>query len=486
MDFLESWTFILPTLEKRKTTEFGGLITMNITTKYYKYLLFSLLIGVFSQAGGWASVYAAIEIFPSLSPVMDLSGYSYGCAPNTFMAVRAHYGVYPVNDGSPFTSVSGSPNSSYPNNYNLPLSGFDDSQPIRWVGLYCGPDAFSTTLEYYFNYNVDEVTFTRIITVDPSDGEVLATSSPTNIGATGFISDDDFVDGMVFRQNLFLSNAPIGGGFIVGPADALFQLQQNQTFEYEIDSSGLFDFSTTTQFTQIGQYNLKSEIVIPVFSIFGFSFGQNTIVSTSTIFLVATSSQGDLINDNFVGAVNDFTEQIALSCEINFSSLFSLSNLTDCVKAIVYFSGSEISDGLNNTVQVFIHKAPWGYATRVYEIITASSTPETLPSLSISMPAGLPVSGTLDLTPWDDISSAFTQIDEAEVETIEGSPLDKFLFYWNTLWYIVFGLWLLKTLHSAFEFGDLGHKDSDMYTVHRGGMGDKYTHEFSYLRKKKK
>jgi len=73
---------------------------------------------------------------------------------------------------------------------------------------------------------------------------------------------------------------------------------------------------------------------------------------------------------------------------------------------------------------------------------------------------------TIDFTPYTHIQSALTAIDTAEVDTIEGSPLDKFLYYWDLMWKIVLVLWIIRRIYGAWgdgDFEDIGFVGGDAH-----------------------
>ena len=87
---------------------------------------------------------------------------------------------------------------------------------------------------------------------------------------------------------------------------------------------------------------------------------------------------------------------------------------------------------------------------RTYDIFTETTSTSTLPSIAVSIPSGLPMSGTvIDFTPYTHIASAVDRLSIDNVETMEDSPMDTFLYWWNLMWLIVFGLWLIREFYDA-------------------------------------
>lgn len=105
-----------------------------------------------------------------------------------------------------------------------------------------------------------------------------------------------------------------------------------------------------------------------------------------------------------------------------------------------------------------ITKAPWGYGFRLYNIVTGNVTEEPA-NLVLTFPSNLrSATGidnlTLDLDVWNSLSTAVSYIDNANVENIDGSPLDRFMEYWTFIWNVILGLALFNLTFRAWQRGD--------------------------------
>jgi len=298
-------------------------------------------------------------------------------------------------------------------------------------------------------------TSTRIDAVVPIDNSSVATSTPFDIGADGYVNEDDWKDGDILR--IFIRNDAQNASQLVGPLFADMQeTWVSETFEFDIEASGAFSTTTSFQTSQIGVYSMTTEILRPRFSILGWNMFYETLVSTSTDFLVATSTQFDVMKENIDEELDAIMGDVSINCTIDWTTAFCLADLGDCAKFLFVYSTDAVFGKVKDMAIAFIHRAPWGYATRAIDIVFDDSVASsTLPSIAITLPSSLPHGGeTIDFTPYTHIQNALTRIDTTEVETIDGSPLEEFIFWWETLWKIVFVLWLLREIHGAWESGD--------------------------------
>lgn len=348
---------------------------------------------------------------------------------------------------------------------------FDDfsySPGVYYLAVYNNPTGFGYPYTYvgafgYFSYNgfgdctsyvPPSISGTRVDIVDPADEQIVATSSlPLVVGATGYVDSDDFNGSTYVRQSIRWRNtsAAVGVGFATGLTDYVV--------EELLSASGSFSVSSTTTYIQPGVSYLTTQIVKKR-QLFGFTYWSTVVAATSTRFTIGENTALDDYYDNSEEFLNDIASVAADSCSIDFP--FSFADLKVCIVAMFQTAAEPIASNAVSVADDFIHRAPWGYATRVIEIWQDDSLDTTLASLSLPLPAGLPVSGTIDFTPWDDIAASLESISDVENPlSPEDNMLDSFLFYWNTIWYILFALWLLREFYGAFHHTDFQHRRGD-------------------------
>jgi len=372
--------------------------------------------------------------------------------------------------------------------------GSDDVQ-FHYLAPLSGTETLYVQACYYYNDFEDSVcgqstspvipptpgpTTTHIETVEPPQGDVIATSTAATIGATGYINENDYASSSIsvvlsWRNNGCSSNALVGPAYSSALGGVQVPCVQG-TLTFPIDSAGDFDVSSTTALLQIGVYTLNTSIQnkekVGFWSnVYHFLFdsitgdqppGSGTLAATTTSFTVGTTTAYDILAASVASSSAAFLGATYSECSIDFP--ISWGNVQNCINAFFRGPMDYIYGLLQNNVYTFLHAAPWGYATRTVEILVGSNATTTLPSIAVSVPTGLPGAGaTIDFTPWTPISNAVSKIDTTRVSTIDGSPLEKFEFYWNTMWYIVFAFWFIKKLMGSFEAGDFGTEGREHY-----------------------
>lgn len=319
---------------------------------------------------------------------------------------------------------------------------------------------------------------TCISTVEPEDGEIVSTTTPTTWGMTGYISADDFREGARARLKLDRNTDQQAVGSLI----ALESATGNYT-NFEIGVAGAISISTSTVehllgVEREGVWRMRWEIQSPRLNIFGFSLFYDTLEFNSSTYTYGEATAVDVIQEQQRALLETLFEASTdplSGCQFDFSTVLDFSaedNIFTCVltmvSSMVIPNGQQAEILIQGARESFLEKAPWGYATRVYDILSYSTATSTLPSIAFTLPDGLPNAEkeqVIDFSPWAPIESAVERIDTAEVETIDGSPLAQFLFWWNTMWLLMFALWLIRELHGAWEAGDFehdGHSSSSM------------------------
>lgn len=246
-----------------------------------------------------------------------------------------------------------------------------------------------------------------INSVDPVDGQQIATSSlPYDFQLDGFISGDDYEEGarVVIKVDRNTDQQAVGALLAFNSAFG------NKTF-IPLDGSGSFDVSTSSDNLRIdfplrtGLYRARWEIQSPAFSLFGFEFGYNTLVSSSTRFTVSTTTAIDniqLAQENYLNDIINTLEGDPLaSCQFSwFESAidFSLgSNLMSCMGGLLHWLFVLPEGVMDSTItqlkEGFLTRVPWGYFTRIVTAVSGGAS-STLPTLH----ADVPYSATEDIS----------------------------------------------------------------------------------------
>lgn len=231
-------------------------------------------------------------------------------------------------------------------------------------------------------------TTTRINTVTPASGSTIATSTAATFGATGYIKDTDFKNGMFvqIKYGLYADAASPAG-----PAspDLLYT-----TLVFPLSSSGNFSVSTTSPALKKGQYTMQTSIqttsiVNNVLNFLGFGqFANNGILSaTSTQFVGDSFSGYDIYVASTTANITNYLASSTIS--LAACSSWTSFNLGDCMNLMFVPQTGPILQTLTDFKNGFLSYAPIGYITRAI-VILSGTTPTDLPGIHVQIPLGQP------------------------------------------------------------------------------------------------
>lgn len=256
---------------------------------------------------------------------------------------------------------------------------------------------------------------TRIVSVDPADTEVLATSTSYTLETQIYISPDDYVDGTTFRMLVLHNSSVQQVSALQAWETAMSGSYVNRlAIEFPVTSSGYHTFSTTTSsLTSDGRYSFTNQIVFPatlgtvveqgffasLWARLSYlaSIGQGLppdeqpLISKNTTFIIgATTWYDDLVTDIqsdsiFANAAvcKPFVNDIATAfINPDFDILYCLQFLVIPSAAQFQVIGQTVYD---NVLSSF----PLGYITRFVQIMT-TATPTQPPALEYTYGTSAP------------------------------------------------------------------------------------------------
>lgn len=258
-------------------------------------------------------------------------------------------------------------------------------------------------------------TTTRIIDFDPQDGWFLATTSPdyptVDFNLHAYINEEDL--GAILGVKLIFHNIDQNvlafGQF--SPSDVYL-------FEGQATTTGDFYFSTSTVLAD-GNYRIYASITRSyLWGIFenpwspiNAEYYHQFIVGQGT--LLGNLSQNAMTQMQAFYASSTATSTISLASSCNpLSTSFDTLN---CGAFLLVPDSGALSQTLEGLKEGFLTRIPWGYFSRVWEIMFDTST-TTLPSYSVSIRYG-PGDGsnmatsTLSFDPADMIAGGGTLLD---------------------------------------------------------------------------
>lgn len=297
---------------------------------------------------------------------------------------------------------------------------------------------------------------TKIISVQPQNSSLIATNTPITIGTNIYVNEEDLTDEMFVRQTIQLTNAPVLGNIWGGAFDAYQLAISKQVFEYPITDSGYQTFSTTTTYSQIGNRQMTTEIISGQNFVYDLIFGDSVLTSTTTSFLVGTTTSGDLISqgisDSLGGLLSTGSTTVdSLNVACNpFSGNF---DMVLCAYRLVVPDSQTANALFQETYDMVFSRAPFGYFTDFISIMS-TSTIGSLTILNATVPNGLIGAGatiTLDLTNvLDDVLYATTTaLFSSGSATSTDTLFDQTYYYWRIIISILFVIYVIRRLLGA-------------------------------------
>lgn len=252
-------------------------------------------------------------------------------------------------------------------------------------------------------------TSTHIISVLPETGTTTATSS-FSLGADIYVNPSDFVSGM--KLHVHVKSAQLGEANalynIISPVSGiinplLFINSDSGTWDFDIATSGLSSFATTTGVNYIGRYDavysiqapgqtsvipsLLSQITLLGFSPFSFFYNTDRTLDVESSYFIASSLTSIDANYNYVvQKVSDVISNTASTTEDLLDSCATISKFSfvNCLTVLFYPSGAQFQSFASSTMNGFLSRAPIGYVSRIAEIVSSDAT-SSLPCLPTSL-----------------------------------------------------------------------------------------------------
>lgn len=251
---------------------------------------------------------------------------------------------------------------------------------------------------------------TRIVDFNPQEGSLLM--GPTiDFDLSACINEEDLgtIKGVTVSLHNIDQNVLIVGQ--LSPSDILL-LNARAT------SSGPFYFATSSILGD-GNYRVKACVERSYFATFIKNPFSGISDCQSHQFVVGSSTFIGNISQNLFGQTNDFfngltatsSESLALSCN-PFSGNFGIR---ECTAFLFIPSAGAIDQTMTEARTAILTKAPWGYMTRFYDIMSTTST-SSLPAFTASVQIGngsdlTPDVTTIEIDPSDMIAGAGNLLD---------------------------------------------------------------------------
>ena len=290
---------------------------------------------------------------------------------------------------------------------------------------------------------IDTSTLTHFIVTAPVSSSTVPNT--TSVGATLYANPTDFDPNVGGRLSITFSNdssfACINSGAVYDAiATCTGSSSPSLPFTINFDSSstefligGRYNLYATTTFNTIGAwtgvYNIQQASSPWYF--FGLNTTYNTLVTKTVHFIVSTSSVMDIARAQIASVQANIasttahaiasvlastTAQWGTSCQ-PFSSSF---NMGDCL-TLTFWPGDQ---ALSDDFTIIKETPPWGYVFRVIDILNATTSTTTLPTIDYTFASSSPLSadiGDIHFDPFGLIQQSGTLINEMHSDQA-GSP----------------------------------------------------------------
>jgi len=260
--------------------------------------------------------------------------------------------------------------------------------------------------------SVSDTNVTHIIDYNPYDGSVISSSTPQTINVFGYISDDD-IDNNV-RVHIHIDQL-----------SALITSLNQWDYEWTEDVSGFFVESTTTTFSEIGDYRIIVYIIKDVPSFITPIITSETELDSETgIFTVDFQTQYNA----FIRSQQTITGGIItskLDGSENCNGIWSAFNIASTTMCLFAPDDDQVQALIQSYKVALFEKFPVGYLTRFVTILaldaTSTGATTTIPSLSYSLPDDYPVSSLQGFNFDVDVAGIFLKTGQVMGEAVSAN-----------------------------------------------------------------
>jgi len=291
---------------------------------------------------------------------------------------------------------------------------------------------------------------TSITTVTPYNGQILATSTTNTIGATGEVNDADWNSGSILE--IHIENSAVSFQQATVSYLALAQNPISLDFEYALVVPSSFTYSSTTAGLPIGKYWVTSKIKKGHFCLLEACLWTSTVYSTSTTFVISTTTRGDDIKEKAIEYIDSYDNQGSSFDDCTVTSFDFFNCFSDLFAYLFVPTPDAISYMGDRLHDEILTHFPLGYITDFVSILS-TTTVGSLTVLSATVPPGIPGTGShidLDLTGVLDpylnaTTGAFTNATASSTETL----FEITNRYWSYILYLLTILYIVRRILGA-------------------------------------
>jgi len=258
----------------------------------------------------------------------------------------------------------------------------------------CGDDSDVQDMYFVFDDGTGFNDLTRIISVTPYDGEVVASTTPTEIGFEAYINGDYDSSTLTFKVQRLNDLNDYGG-------------MSGQVWEYSTTTNevGTISYSkivpSLVSFLDPGNYILTLDIRPSTI----FSFFTPTSVATSTMFYVGDATRFGLDYAKSQDEYRDFFSDISQSATSSLADFCDFTSplggwltgglventwdIGKCLRSLLVPNAIEVKAVFDSYKGQVLYAFPLGYVTRSVDIMTGTTT-LPLPALTYTFENDFP------------------------------------------------------------------------------------------------
>ena len=355
----------------------------------------------------------------------------------------------------------------------ISLGSFGSGVPITLGGqsgiTFNSGDFFVLTDDGDFSVPVAD-TSTHFISTQPTG----AVATTTSTGASIYVNINDITNTAnggrlieTFSQDSAFACMNSGAVYDAFKCSGINSPQSSFSIAFNASTtdrllSGAYDEYATTTFggggAWTGVYSIQN-ISYPWYFL-GLSPVYSTIVSTTTHFIIGTSSPMDLtraaITAEGIQQASSTGNAIGNALASTTIAMKEVCNpfhgfdVVSCITLTIWPPDSVITGNVATLMAI----PPWGYAFRLYDLLTATTSTSTLPQISYSFASSSPLAswGNIHFDPLGTIQQSGVVINSFQSDQGGGNFFDIFDPYIQTIVYLALALEILREL-LKFEWG---------------------------------
>jgi len=391
-----------------------------------KFVIFECTDSAYTSCNGGTTVTTSSTDYATASSSAEVTGEL--ATASIYMDVSKYYyfrvdsaSLYNAGNNGGAFNFYGTDENSYSNGYCDNVHSFDNTicgsmdDLAFWV-----MSGSSSPPEFPSNE-------TRFTDLEPSADQVVATSTVFVIGASGYVSPDDWEEGTMLKLSFSQTTGENFTGTAIMNWDNVDGGYEEELFVGNFFSSEVFSI------TNAGVYTVVASIDKPKFSVFGFEvpYFREELARVVWQFTAATSTEEERRNAALILDFAGLDAQTVASSTVsaNFCNFYGF-DMGQCILHLFIPTQDKMLDFWEEFRDSILTKFPLGYITRFVTIMWGGVEPVQPPPISYSFGSSAP-QAFQDLTNGDPIE--FQIFDHFDVVNEIRSDQDDTTTLWDVV-----------------------------------------------------